>query len=40
VGERKETVKSASAARTRTTTTVLRMTALRAFEGYGAGLER
>src|SRR5262249_49399666 len=40
VGERKEIVSSVSARRTRTTTTVLRMSALRAFEGYGVGFER
>jgi hypothetical protein len=40
VGERNEIVTSVSATRTRTTTTVLRVSALRAFEGYGVGFER
>jgi hypothetical protein len=40
VGERKAIVTSDKAARTRTTTTVRRMSALRAFEGYGVGFER
>ena len=40
VGLRNEIVTSVSATRTRTTTTVLRMSALRAFEGYGVGFER
>src|SRR5205823_9061120 len=40
VGERNEIVMSASATRTRRTTTARRMSALRAFEGYGAGFER
>jgi hypothetical protein len=40
VGERKEIVSSVRARSTRTTTTVLRMSALRAFEGYGVGFER
>jgi hypothetical protein len=40
VGERNEIVTRVSATRTRTTTTVLRMSALRALEGYGVGFER
>ena len=40
VGERNEIVMSVSATRTRATTTALRMSALRAFEGYGVGFER
>jgi hypothetical protein len=40
VGERNATVISASATKTSTTTTALRMSALRAFEGYGVDFER
>ena len=40
VGERNEIVISARATITRPTTIARRMSALRAFEGYGVGFER
>ena len=39
-GERNEIVISVNATKTSTTTIALRMSALRAFEGYGVDLER